>query len=83
MDESSLLPEIDNLYLDLNGIIHTATHGNDGVSKRLKEKDVILIMMAYIDREPRVGGAHHRAPASRSPLTRASPARPFLLPQRW
>ncbi len=51
VDEGSLLPEVDNLYLDMNGIIHTATHGNDGVSKKLKEKDVILIMMAYIDRE--------------------------------
>ena len=49
VDESSLLPEFDNLYLDMNGIIHTATHGNDGVSKKLSERDVILIMMAYID----------------------------------
>ena len=40
---------MDNFYLDMNGIIHTATHGNDGVSKKMSEKDVILVMMAYID----------------------------------
>jgi hypothetical protein len=84
VDESSLLPEVDNLYLDMNGIIHTATHGNDGVSKRLKEKDVILIMMAYIDRELRRGAANatSRRRAFRSLHVRAlttrrgRPARP-------
>ena len=91
VDESSLLPEVDNLYLDMNGIIHTATHGNDGVSKRLKEKDVILIMMAYIDRE---GCASERAAArsrccARRPTRAAKIASPPPLPrelprpQRW
>jgi 5'-3' exoribonuclease 1 len=50
IDDTTLLPEFDNLYLDMNGIIHNATHGNDGVSKTPTDKDMILTMMAYIDR---------------------------------
>jgi len=39
IDDASLLPTCDNLYLDLNGTIHNATHG-DGASRKLEMKDV-------------------------------------------
>jgi 5'-3' exoribonuclease 1 len=48
LDENTLLPEIDNLYLDLNGTIHNATHG-DGMAKKLSEHDVMLSVMSSID----------------------------------
>jgi 5'-3' exoribonuclease 1 len=49
VDDTTLLPEFDALYLDMNGLIHTATHGNEGVSKKLDEKDLMLTMFASID----------------------------------
>ena len=49
IDESTLIPEVDNLYLDMNGIIHGATHGNEGVSRKVTEKEVMLSMISYID----------------------------------
>jgi 5'-3' exoribonuclease 1 len=49
IDDVTLLPEFDALYLDSNGIIHGATHGNEGVSKMLNEKDMMLAMFGYID----------------------------------
>ena len=32
------------------GIIHGATHGNEGVSKLKSEDEVVLLMIAYIDK---------------------------------
>ena len=44
IDDQTLLPEFDALYLDSNGIIHNATHGNEGAcyapSLRLQYKHV-------------------------------------------
>jgi 5'-3' exoribonuclease 1 len=46
-----LLPEVDHLYLDLNGIIHGCTHPNDmSVSDVLSERDMMLGIMHYLDR---------------------------------
>ena len=51
LSDLSLLPEFDNLYLDMNGIIHGATHPNDQeVSAALSEKDMVLGIMFYIER---------------------------------
>jgi len=45
------LAAIDNMYLDMNGIIHTCTHPNDeDVSAKLSLKDMVLGMFSYIDR---------------------------------
>lgn len=42
-------PELDNLYLDMNGIIHNCTHGNDP-SSRLTETEMILRIFNYLDK---------------------------------
>lgn len=44
------IPEFDNLYLDMNSILHTCTHGNDDdVTKRLSEEEVFGKIFVYID----------------------------------
>lgn len=35
LQDRTLIPEFNCLYLDMNGIIHQNTHGNDGVSKKV------------------------------------------------
>jgi hypothetical protein len=42
-------PELDNLYLDMNGIIHNCTHGNDP-NMKLTEDEMILRIFAYLDK---------------------------------
>ncbi|GFH25089.1 single-stranded RNA 5'-_3' exonuclease, partial [Haematococcus lacustris] len=42
-------PEIDNLYLDMNGIIHNCTHANQREIK-LGEDDMMLRIFDYIDK---------------------------------
>ena len=49
--DSSMLPEIDNFYLDMNGIIHNCTHPSDNdVSKTLTVREMMLAIFRYIDR---------------------------------
>ena len=40
---------MDNLYLDMNGIIHNCTHGNDP-NVKLTEEEMIIKIFDYIDR---------------------------------
>lgn len=42
-------PEIDNLYLDMNGIIHNCTHANDP-NLKLKEDEMVLRIFTYLDK---------------------------------
>lgn len=42
-------PEIDNLYLDMNGIIHNCTHANDP-TLRLTETEMVLKIFMYLDK---------------------------------
>jgi len=42
-------PEIDNLYLDMNGIIHNCTHANDP-TLRLTETEMVLRIFVYLDK---------------------------------
>ncbi|VDK17849.1 unnamed protein product [Anisakis simplex] len=44
------IPEFDNLYLDMNGIIHSCTHPNDDdVSFRISEEQIFRDIFHYID----------------------------------
>ncbi|KAI8818381.1 XRN 5'-3' exonuclease N-terminus-domain-containing protein [Fimicolochytrium jonesii] len=44
------IPEFDNLYLDMNGIIHNCSHPNDNdVHFRMTEDKIFLAIFSYID----------------------------------
>jgi 5'-3' exoribonuclease 1 len=42
-------PEIDNLYLDMNGIIHNCTHANDP-NLKLTETEMVIRIFSYLDK---------------------------------
>lgn len=44
-----MVPLIDNFYLDMNGIIHNCTHGNDPDTK-LTEDEMIKKIFRYLDK---------------------------------
>lgn len=46
---STHVPVVDNLYLDMNGIIHNCTHGNDPEVK-LTEEEMIVKIFAYTEK---------------------------------
>eukprot|EP00288_Rhodomonas_lens_P006689 CAMPEP_0177725258 /NCGR_PEP_ID=MMETSP0484_2-20121128/19154_1 /TAXON_ID=354590 /ORGANISM="Rhodomonas lens, Strain RHODO" /LENGTH=1134 /DNA_ID=CAMNT_0019237757 /DNA_START=456 /DNA_END=3857 /DNA_ORIENTATION=+ len=43
------MPEFDNLYLDMNGIIHPCTHGDDGAQFKLTEDQMFINIGKFID----------------------------------
>eukprot|EP00960_Hanusia_phi_P053801 762462-Hanusia_phi.AAC.4 len=45
----TVFPEFDNLYLDMNGIIHPCTHGNDGEVVRMSENDMFVAIGKFVD----------------------------------
>ncbi|CCH46556.1 5'-3' exoribonuclease 1 [Wickerhamomyces ciferrii] len=48
--DGNQIPEFDNLYLDMNSILHTCTRPKDeDVTKRLSEEEVFSAIFAYID----------------------------------
>ncbi|SCV00686.1 LANO_0F08086g1_1 [Lachancea nothofagi CBS 11611] len=48
--DGTQIPEFDNLYLDMNSILHNCTHANDDdVTKRMTEEEVFSKIFAYID----------------------------------
>ncbi|KAK6023488.1 XRN 5'-3' exonuclease [Ostertagia ostertagi] len=45
------IPEFDNLYLDMNGIIHNCSHPNDDdVNFRISQEQIFSDIFAYIDK---------------------------------
>ncbi|UPR01782.1 5'-3' exoribonuclease [Chloropicon primus] len=45
------VPPVDNFFLDMNGIIHNCTHGNDeDATKHLSEAEMVVKIFTYIDR---------------------------------
>ena len=52
ISDNTLIPEIDNLYLDMNGILHACTHPNDDdpSAKALTFKEMVQNIFSYIDR---------------------------------
>lgn len=51
ISDLSLLPEFDNLYLDMNGIIHACTHPNDQeVCQGLSQEEMMKNIWNYVDR---------------------------------
>lgn len=51
ISNSVILPEFDNFYLDMNGIIHACTHPNDNhASNSLTLREMMLSIFRYVDR---------------------------------
>ncbi len=46
---AAAVPVFDALYLDMNGIIHNCTHGNDP-STKLTETEMVLRIFNYLDK---------------------------------
>lgn len=46
---SGSLPEFDNLYLDMNGIIHNCSHGNDP-NLKLSEDEMFVRVFKYLEK---------------------------------
>jgi len=52
-DRVTVISEYDNLYLDMNGIIHNCSHPSDqegNVHFRLTENEMFIAVMEYIDK---------------------------------
>jgi hypothetical protein len=74
ISDATLLPEVDNLYLDLNGTIHNATHG-DGASRKLEMKDVMMSIMTSIDHSVKLVRFRCAAPPDSRPVFTEAPLR--------
>lgn len=47
--EGTNVSEFDNLYLDMNSILHTCTHSNDNTLSRMTEDQMFAAIFNYID----------------------------------
>ena len=46
------MPEVDNLYLDMNGIIHNCTHGNDPGTKLTETQMIVKVFRVPGEADP-------------------------------
>jgi len=74
------IPDFDNLYLDMNGIIHTCTHPNDDDPHfRLSEEAMFSDIFHYIEVNTRMVGVHYlKQLSARYCFALLSPRRSFL-----
>ncbi|RLV94708.1 5'-3' exoribonuclease 1 [Spathaspora sp. JA1] len=47
--EADQIQEFDNLYLDMNSILHTCTHSNDGSISRMSDDEMYAAIFNYIE----------------------------------
>ncbi|KAI3406046.2 exo2 [Candida oxycetoniae] len=47
--DQNQIPEFDNLYLDMNSILHTCTHSNDDTINRLSDDQMYAAIFNYIE----------------------------------
>ena len=47
-------PDVDNLYLDMNGIIHPCAHPQNGGPQPKSETEIFSNIYAYIDKIMRI-----------------------------
>ena len=47
--DGTQIPEFDNLYLDMNSILHTCTHSNDDTFSRLTDDQMYAAIFSYIE----------------------------------
>lgn len=47
--DGNQIPEFDNLYLDMNSILHTCTHSNDDTLSRMTEDQMYAAIFSYIE----------------------------------
>ncbi|KAI7933295.1 hypothetical protein MJO28_017740 [Puccinia striiformis f. sp. tritici] len=48
--EENRIPQFDNLYLDMNGIIHHCSHPNEGSAHfRITDQDIYLAIFSYLE----------------------------------
>ena len=48
--DQTFLPSVDNLYLDMNGILHNCSHANGSGIGAKSDKDVLQAVFFYLDR---------------------------------
>jgi 5'-3' exoribonuclease 1 len=49
-DDNVMVPDIDHLYFDLNGIIHMCSHNNnDTLSMRMQDEEIFKNIEGYMD----------------------------------
>ena len=47
--DGTQIPEFDNLYLDMNSILHTCTHSNDDTLSRMTDDQMYAAIFSYIE----------------------------------
>lgn len=49
LNDDSVIPGVDHFYLDMNGIIHGASHPDDEIIETLSNEDILQAIDLYLD----------------------------------